>query len=182
MGTNGALRSLSMGRRWIAMGMMLLSGGAFAADPGAFAGTWVRDRNKGESIGLAIENYVSDFDSLSKVRVRERLGQVSQASEQLVFAVVDSGRKISIGENGRVGTIASLDGKAVSIKGETGESFEMSVSLESDKLSESYQAADGGRTNVYAIADKGKSLLVDVKIESPYMPMPLFFKLVYARK
>jgi len=159
-----------------------LSGIGFAADPGAFGGTWIRDRAKGESIGKAIETYVADFDSISKVRIGERLGDVSQAADQLVIEVVDSGRKIGIGEDGRRGTIAPLDGKAVVVKGSSGESFEMRVGMDADKLTESYLAGDGGRTNTYTIADKGRVLLVDVKIESPFMPKPLLFKLVYARK
>ena len=164
------------------MGVLLLSGAAFAADPAAFAGTWVRDRANGESIGKAIESYVAVFDSATKVRIGERLGAVSQASDQLVIAVVDSGKKISIREDGRVETVVSLGGKAVSMQGVSGETFEMRVTMVADKLTESYQAGDGGRTNVYSVGDKGRSLLVDVMIESPFMPKPLLYKLVYTRK
>jgi hypothetical protein len=182
MVTKGAWRNLS--KSWMRVGMlaMALSGASLAGDPSGFAGTWIRDRANGESIGKAIESYVADFDSVMKIQIGERLGEVSRSADQLVIAVVDSGRKIGIGENGRVGTAVSLDGKAVSIQGESGETFVLSRTMAADKLSESYQADDGSRTNVYSVADKGRSLLVDVKIESPYMPKPLFYKLVYTRK
>jgi hypothetical protein len=164
------------------MVVMLLSGAGIAADASAFTGTWVRDRARGESIGQAIENYVSIFDSTMKVRIRSRLGDVAQAAEQLTISIHDSGRALSIGQEGRAGTVASLDGKPVTTTGVSGETFEMRLGVEADRLVESYQAADGGRTNAYTVADKGKSLLVDVKIESPFMPKPLFYKLAYARK
>lgn len=162
--------------------MLAVAAAGWAADVARFAGTWIPDRNQGSVIDSAIVGFVSHLPAEELETSKERLEAVNQPIGKLCITVVDSGRKVEFGYDGRSGLAVPVDGSSTQIKGGSGEAVQLRVAMEAGKLLEAYQAQDGKRTNRYALSPDGKTMIMEVKVESPHMPMPLEYKVAFARK
>lgn len=175
----------SLDRMWIRCKVLLLAlaMGSGAAELKDFAGTWVLDTAGSDRIEAAIETCIAKYPEDAKTTTRERLQETNQLTGSLVFSALDSGKKVLIGyATADNGTVAPVDGKTVPSTGASGELFQLSVRLENGALIETFQADNGKRTNTYTVSAQGKTLIVRVAVESPYMPTILTYRLVYVRE
>ncbi len=168
-------------RTWT-LAIAVLVAGAAASGLEGFTGEWSLDPSRSDRIDDAIETCIAGYPQEAKASSRERLEETNRLVSRLFIASKDSGRKILIGyEEADNGDVAPLDGTMVRIAGATGEGFEMRVAMAEDSLVESFQADNGKRTNTYTVDPDGKTLVVRVAVESPYMPTILTYEQVYSR-
>lgn len=167
-------------RCFAAIGVLVACAGASGlAD---FTGRWDLDSTRSDRIDQAIEACIADYPEDAKLATRERLQETNPLTRTMYFTPVDSGTKVLIGYDGPdEGTAAPLDGAETLATNSNGESFQMTVVLENGALVESFQANNGSRTNTYTVSPDGRTLFMQVEVESPYMPTTLGYTLAYGR-
>ena len=171
---------LGLKRGLFALGV--LAGLGAASDLTAFSGAWIAEGSSQTTIDRAISSYGSRLDSSTRVMVQQRLKSTNQPTLHLAIAALDSGRKVAIGYEDSPGMATSIDGSPLVSKGRSGEEFQMRVVMKAGVLVESYEAEDGTRTNRYSLSPDGKAMSMEVKVESPYMPEPLGYRVGFTRK
>jgi hypothetical protein len=74
---------------------------------------------------------------------------------------------------------APRDGRAVKVKGISGDEVELRYRVTKDRLEQRFAGEDGGRVNTFAL--DGDALVMRVRVFSPKLPKDLSYKLTYAR-
>lgn len=165
-----------MSRRTILWILALgLGAGVLAASPKD--GRYTLDKARSASVDKAIEEVVAKMNFVIRPIARSRLTKTNTPSTKLSIAVAD---QIEIGLDPKPVTAPS-DGKAVAWTRPDGETFQVSVRQEGARLVETFTGKDGSRRNTFSLLDGGKCLAMDVQVESPKLPEPVRYRLVYAR-
>ncbi|HQF53866.1 MAG TPA: hypothetical protein PK208_01980 [Fibrobacteria bacterium] len=160
--------------------LLILCTGGIAAELADFAGSWKLDRVRSADPVAAIEALVAHVDSVDKASVRDRLREVSVSSTELVISLEKD--LLRIAGDGSQGHLAPVDGSESDLTAAIGEPMKRRLSLDAGTLVESYLAEDGSRTDRYGLSSDGKTLFVDVSVIGGIMPVPVTFRLVYARQ
>lgn len=168
-------------RTRIAALALLLASGSFAFDLSRFAGTWKLDPTRSSDIRKAVDACVANYPPEAKEASRDRLLEVGANVSKFVITPMDKGSKVVIGYGGPDGKAVALDSSEVEIQTDEGGPVKMRVSTDSDNLVETYQAPDGRSVNTFSVSKDGKTLFMDVRVESPHMPNTLTYRLTYSR-
>jgi hypothetical protein len=145
-----------------------------AQNPGLF-GTWTAAEVP--DLTPVIEAATASMNFLTRPIARARLKKVA-----LVFPTIRIERgadDIAITYGDRAPQRMPADGRAVEWTREDGEKLHISAHLEQDDLVQRYQAADGGRTNVFHFDGRNRTVTLTVTITSPRLPGPVSYALSY---
>lgn len=177
---SGILSGTSFRMPKLFAGLLILCVSGIAAELADFAGSWRLDPLRSADPDAAIEVIVAHVDSAEKAPTRDRLREVSQPSTKLAISLEKD--LLRIASDGSEGHLAPVDGSEVDLTLKIGAPMKRRLSLEAGKLVESYLAEDGSRTDRYELSSDGKTLFVDVSVIGGTMPVPVTFRLVYARQ
>jgi hypothetical protein len=151
-----------------------LGSGAWAASP--LDGHWTLDKARSASVDQAIEAVVSQMNFLTRPIARSRLAKTNAPIPTLSIDVADRAEI----ELGTESVHAPSNGEAVTWTRPDGEAFRVSIHREGERLVEIFQGKDGTRRNTFNLLD-AKTLALEVLVESPRLPEPVRYRLVYAR-
>ena len=159
------------------MGALVLCLGAAATAGSVFDGRYALDKSRSANVEKAIGEATESMNFVTRPIARSRLGKTNQTSAGVSIAVTD---RIEV-DFGTKPISAPLDGAAVPWTRPDGETFQVRAGIDPDKLVETFQGKDGSRRNTFSLLDGGKSLAMDVQVDSPRLPKPVRYRLVYAR-
>lgn len=151
-----------------------LGSGAWAASP--LDGPWTLDKARSANVDQAIEAVVAKMNFMIRPVARSRLSKTNAPIPVLAIATADR-TEIDLGTES---VRAPSDGKAVTWTRPDGETFQVSIHQEGERLVEFFQGKDGTRRNTFGLLD-AKTLAMDVQVESPKLPEPVRYRLVYER-
>ena len=155
--------------------ILLLGATAWSASP--FDGKYALDKARSANVGKAIEEATGSMNFMSRPIARSRLAKTNTLPTNASISVAD---RVEIDLGAKPVSVLP-DGKAVPWTRPDGEVFQVSARLEGDDLVETFQGKDGSRRNTFHLQDDGKTLTLDVQVESPRLPQPVRYRLVYKR-
>jgi hypothetical protein len=147
----------------------------WAASP--LDGSYTLDKSRSASVDQAIEQVVSKMNFVTRPIARSRLTKTNTPSAKVSIAVTDLA-EIDLGAKP---VRAPSDGKVVAWTRPDGETFQVSIRQDGERLVETFVGKDGSRRNTFCLLDGGKALAMDVQVESPKLPEPMRYRLVFAR-
>jgi len=145
-----------------------------AADPAPF-GAWTLAA--APDLGQIIAAATEPLNFLVRPIARARLAKLNQPYRTLTL--VRGERTFSVQFDQRPALVMPADGSAVAWTREDGETFRIAARMEQDALVQTFQAADGTRTNVFRPDPATGGLTLAVHITSPRLPAPLEYALGY---
>jgi hypothetical protein len=152
---------------------------AASAQTPAFAGTYRLDAAASENVHDAIDAAVRPMNRITRPIARRRLRGTNAAYGRVVIAT--SGGQHSIQFDERAPVVSPADGAAIRWRREDGEEFDVSQRVTNGRLEQRFVAEDGSRMNVFTLSSDGRTLTLQVIIESPRLRDPLTYRLVYNR-
>ena len=158
--------------------LTLIAPVTFAADE-PFAGNYRIDAKASDNVGNAIEKQTASMNFITRPIARGRLKKTNPAYDSIGIAF--PANNISITLDQRKAIVFPASGAAVKWTREDGETFDLSGHVANGVLTQTFVAEDGRRTNTYTLSPDGKTLTLNVKVESPRLPKPVTYKLVYHR-
>jgi hypothetical protein len=148
------------------------------AQADAFRGTYVLDRAASDDVNAAIDRAVRGMNFVTRPVARGRLRKTNDAYP---WIRVQTDGNVTIEFAGRTPTVSRPDGTVVRWRRDDGEEFDVSTRMVQGRLEQRFVAEDGRRTNTYALSNDGRTLTMNVVIESPRLSEPLTYRLVYTR-
>jgi hypothetical protein len=145
-----------------------------AADPAPF-GAWTLAA--APDLRQLIAAATAPMNFLVRPIARSRLAKTNEAYRTLTL--VRGERTFSVQFDQRPALVMPADGSAVPWTREDGETFRIAARMEQDALVQTFQAADGTRTNVFRPDPATGGLTLAVRITSPRLPAPLEYALGY---
>jgi len=150
-------------------------------------GTWNLNRQASDNLDAAINRSVARMNIIVRQIARPRLRSTNTMYPTLVVSQENSNVRVDMA--GRPTLSTPYNGQPVLWQRETGRTcpeikgdcVRVTSTVENGHLRQIFQAEDGRRTNLYTVSGDGKTMTMDVTIESPKLPQPLNYKLVYNR-
>ncbi|HWS72679.1 MAG TPA: hypothetical protein VN605_11220 [Thermoanaerobaculia bacterium] len=158
--------------------LTLIAPVTFAADE-PLAGHYRLDAKASDNVGAAIESQTASMNFITRPIARGRLKKTNPAYETIGIAFPTN--NISVALDQRKPIVFPASGTAVKWTREDGEKFDLSGHVTNGVLTQTFVAEDGRRTNTYTLSPDGKMMTLNVKVESPRLPKPVTYKLVYHR-
>jgi len=158
--------------------LTLIVPAALAADE-ALAGHYRLDAKASDNVTAAIESQTASMNFITRPVARGRLKKTNPAYDSVAIAFTAA--NISIALDQRKPIVFPANGTAVKWTREDGEKFDVSGKVTNGVLTQTFVAEDGRRTNLYSLSSDGKTMTMNVKVESPRLPKPVTYKLVYHR-
>lgn len=152
----------------------LFATAAHAAHP--LEGTYLLDRASSDDPNAAIEGVVKEMHAVARPIARRRLKKTNPAYARIALHFTGNAVRINAGAGGTV--VLPLSGAPVRWKHD-GETLTVSGQSSGNSLAETFQAADGRRTNTFTPTKDG--LTLSVTLTSPRLPKPLRYTLAYRR-
>jgi hypothetical protein len=148
-------------------------------------GTWAIDRQQSDDINAKINTAVARMNVVVRQIARPRLRSTNTAYPQLVIQTTGGNYRVDM--QGRPSVSSPANGSPVLWHRETGRTCQavrgdcvrVTTTWDNGRLTQTFQAEDGQRVNVYTV--EGNTLTMNVTITSPRLPNPLTYKLVYNR-
>jgi hypothetical protein len=153
----------------------LLLVASLAAQDAPWTGTWKLASTP--DIAVAIDKCTADLSFITRPIARSRLRKLNPAYVQVS---ISRGTEWVVQFENRPPARMPLDGKAVSWTREDGEKFRVSAKTTGDALSIHYQAEDGSRTNLFKV-EGGRTLRMEVTVQSPKLSRPLTYALAFSK-
>jgi hypothetical protein len=150
---------------------------AFADEP--LAGHYRLDAKASDNVGAAIESQTASMNFITRPIARGRLKKTNPAYDSIVIAFPAPNTSITLDQ--RKPIVFPSNGTAVKWTREDGEKFDVSGKEANGALTQVFVAEDGRRTNVYTLSPDGRTMTLNVTVESPRLPKPVRYKLVYHR-
>lgn len=158
--------------------LALLAGLALLADApamlhaqaDAFRGTYVLDPAASDDVNAAIGRAMRGGDAAARPADPEGLRRASEPYPRILFA---SDRGVTIEFARRTSAVFPLDGTPVRWRSGDGEEFEVSTRAVRGRLEQRFVSDGSRRTNTYVLSDDGRTLTLDVVIETPQLAWPL---------
>ena len=156
------------------------------AQAGTVRGSWNLNRQQSDDLNAAINRSVARMNVIVRQIARPRLRSTNAMYPTVAISSDQSNIRVNMG--GR--TAASpANGQPVLWQRETGgtcrevkgDCVRVTSEMAGGHLTQSFQAEDGRRVNVYPVSPDGNTLTMNVTITSPKLPQPLTYKLVYNR-
>jgi hypothetical protein len=154
--------------------LILCTAPLLAADPVPFGG-WTLAA--APDLRQVIAAATAPLNFLVRPIARSRLAKTNEAYRTLTL--VRGERTFSVQFDQRPALVMPADGSAVAWTREDGETFRIAARMEQDALVQTFQAADGTRTNVFRPDPATGGLSLAVRITSPRLPAPLVYTLDY---
>ena len=148
-------------------------------------GTWTLNRQQSDDINAKINTAVARMNVVVRQIARPRLRSTNTPYPQLVIHT--DGGNYRVDMQGRPSVTSPANGSPVLWHRETGrvcqqvrgDCVRVTTTWGNGHLTQTFQAEDGQRVNVYSV--EGNTLTMNVTITSPRLPNPLTYKLVYNR-
>lgn len=155
-----------------------------AREPGVaravgFEGTFARDSAAGDDVKAAIDATVSEMNFLIRGFARGRLESTNEPYRTIT--ITNDTSSVSVATDDRAPVTAPATGDSIRWEREDGEELVVRMRWEDGELRQTFTAEDGLRRNVYRLAPDGRTLTLDVTVESGRLPEPLTYQLVYDR-
>lgn len=150
-------------------------------------GTWNLNRQASDNLDVAINRAVARMNIVVRQIARPRLRSTNTMYPTLV--VSQEAANVRVNMAGRPTLSTPYNGQPVLWQRQTGavcreikgDCVRVTSTIENGHLRQVFQAEDGRRTNLYTVSADGSRMTMDVTIESPKLPNPLNYKLVYNR-
>ena len=142
-------------------------------------GTFTLNRQQSDDVNRAIETAVARMSFVTRPIARGRLRRTNQPYNRVVVNYTTS--QVSTTFDQRRAIESPANGQPVKWTREDGEKFDLSGHVTNGVLTQTFVAEDGRRTNTYTLSPDGKTLTLNVRVESPRLPKPVMYKLVYHR-
>jgi hypothetical protein len=150
---------------------------ALADEP--LAGQYRLDPKASDDISNAIESQTASMNFITRPIARSRLKKTNPAYSTVAIAF--PGNNISITLDQRKAIVFPANGNAVKWTREDGETFDVNGKVVNGTLTQAFVAEDGRRANTYVLSPDGKMMTLNVRVDSPRLPKPVTYKLVYRR-
>ncbi len=143
------------------------------------AGSYRLDAAASDDINQAINLAIADMNFFIRQIARPRLRDTNQPYRSVTIGIY--GRQVAFQTEKRAPIVTNAGAAPVAWTREDGETLEVSSQLEGSVLTQTYQAEDGQRTNVFTLGANGNTLSMRVTVTSPRLPDPLTYTLRYLR-
>ena len=157
----------------------LVAFGAWPAEPHAMSGTYKYVPGQSGDVSQAIDKAVEKMNFIKRPIARGRLTKTNVPYQRIRIDLNAS--EVDIAFDERKPIHLSVDGKPIKWTREDGETFDVSATLDGNKLTQTYKAKDGTRVNVFSLDPDG-SLHLHVEVSSPQLPEKVEYALVYRRE
>lgn len=159
--------------------LLLLPAAASAQSSNPVLGTYRLNQGASDDVREAINTAVRPMNFITRPIARGRLVKTNEPYQRVVLAQQNG--RVSTVMDDRAPIVTPADGTAIDWTREDGEQLKVSTRWVNGKLVQRFQAEDGARTNTYSVSPDGRTLTMDVLIESGKLPRPLTYKLVFDR-
>ncbi len=165
----------------------LLPSGLSAQASAALNGTWNLNRQQSDDLNASINRAVARMNVVMRQVARPRLRSTNTMYPTLVMRYDQSNVRVDMA--GRPSVSSPANGQPVLWQRETGatcravkgDCVRVSSEWGGGNLTQTFQAEDGRRVNVYSVSPDGSTMTMNVTVTSPRLPQPLTYKLVYNR-
>lgn len=158
---------------------MFLLGLAQAGEP-RLNGGYVLQPDLGDSIPKAVDKAVARMGFVLRPFARRRLEHTNRPAQELHLALGPTHHELRFDARAPIRTPGN--GQAIPWTREDGERFMVRTTLAGPDLTQRFEAPDGTKTNRFRLDPDGLHLRLQVTVESPSLPTPLTYTLVYRRK
>ena len=134
---------------------------------------------RSDNVEQVINQVTARMNFLMKPIIRSRLRATNAPYKNIV--IVERSDSNAISYDGRAPIRAPADGTAVPWRREDGERFQIWIKREGDVLRHHFKANDGERINEFTWTTSD-TLNLNVTLNSPRLPEPVRYKLVYVRE
>lgn len=156
--------------------MLWVAGSLHAAILSDFDGSWRLDKARSADVTAAIDAWLSKSNFAVRAMARPRLLKANLPAESLSIATSPTEVNVAAGTR----SLASRpDGKPVVRTDKSGKELRVAHALNEGKLVQTAQTEHGTRIRTFALAPDRSSLTMDVRVQSPRLPDPLVYRLVY---
>lgn len=135
------------------------------------------DKVHSTDVDKAVDKSVEKMNFVIRPIARARLAKSSRPPSIIAITVSDS-IKISLET---ISVIAPADGRFVPWNRPNGEIAQISMRLDGERLMTTFKGTEGTRRNTFTLLDSGRTLAMDVLVESSRLPEPLRYRLRYTR-
>jgi len=155
-----------------------LSQSSGAASPG-LQGTYTLDRGASQDIGKAVDAVVDQLSFLVRSTARQRLMAANPLLSRVVISFAGKNVTIRAGDGAAITT--PTDGTPVDWTQEDGDEAKVSTVWAGAKLVRSVVGRNGTRTNTYGLDPTGKTLTLEVVLQSSQLPSAVDYRLVFRK-
>lgn len=142
-------------------------------------GTFVYDSAASDDVKKAIDGAVAQMNFLIRPVARGRLRKASPLYQRMTIS--HTPQQVTITMDARPSVVTPADGTPVEVTRENGEKLKVSTEWENSALEQTFEVEDGKRVNIYTLSPDGRTVTMNVTINSPRLQKPLKYKLVYRR-
>lgn len=144
----------------------------------SLAGDWSHDAAKSDNVDKAIERAVEKVNFVIRGMAHGRLKSTNQPYHHVSITV--KGGDTHLKTDDRAPIVSNA--KGVKWKREDGQVYDVTMVWKGDtRLEQTFTNDEGKRTNVYTLNADGKSMVMEVTVTSPKLPVPLNYSLAYKR-
>ena len=148
---------------------------AFAA---SLAGEWSHDAAKSDNVDKAIERAVEKVNFVIRGMAHGRLKSTNQPYHHV--SITQKGGDTHLKTDDRAPIVSNA--KGVKWTREDGQKYDVTMVWKGEtRLEQTFQNDEGKRVNVYTLNPDGKSMVMEVTVTSPKLPVPLTYSLAYKR-
>jgi hypothetical protein len=152
---------------------------AAAAQEATLRGTFVINRQASDDLNRAIDAAVARMNVVLRPTVRGRLRKTNAAYQRVVISYDQ--RTVSITYDQRPPMESPANGRPVKWTREDGGKSDLSTEWEAGNLQQTLKGEQEMRTNTFSVSPDGRTLTLNVAVNSPRLPKPLTYKLVFNR-
>jgi len=142
-------------------------------------GVYVFDAAASENVKAAIDAVTSKMNFIKKPIARSRLTKTNPAYQRISISREDN--EIVVVLDARKPIRMPADGAVIKWTREDGEKFDLNADWKNTQLIQTYVAEDGKRVNEFNLSADGNAMTLTVTVSSEQLPLPMRYKLGYAR-
>ena len=146
-----------------------------AAAQANLQGTYMLDPATAGNPAMAIENVTSQMGFFKRDIAKRRLTATNIAAQRLV--ITQTASEITIQADGGLTLSTPTNGAPTSVTGPDGGTIQVSSVWQGPTLVRTFITPDARRTNSYSLS--GNTLTETVQANSPELPQPLSYQLIY---
>lgn len=144
----------------------------------SLAGEWSHDAAKSDNVDKAIERAVEKVNFVIRGMAHGRLKSTNQPYHHV--SITQKGGDTHLKTDDRAPIVSNA--KGVKWKREDGQIYDVTMVWKGEtRLEQTFQNDEGKRVNVYTLNPDGKSMVMEVTVTSPKLPVPLHYSLAYKR-
>jgi hypothetical protein len=163
----------------LALAMVVSATANTQAQANSFQGTFTYVAAESDNVDQAINQAASKMNFALRQIARPRLRKTNQPYQRV--AINTTGSQVSIVTDNRAPITTATNGTPIKWTREDGEVFDVSTTLQGNRLRQVFAAEDGRRENVFTLSPDGNTLTMNVTVSSGRLPEPLTYKLVFRR-